>query len=87
MVAGGKNWNGGSEKIEVIDIEDDNVVCDDLPEFPNKSIFGAMGGLLHGKPVICGGAGASNEGETAYDQCYSYDKTRLWKPFAQLNGN
>jgi len=45
-----------------------------------------MGGLLHGKPVICGGGDVSNQGETVYDQCYSYDKTRLWKPFAQLDG-
>jgi len=85
MVAGGNYWRDGSEIIEVIDIEDENMVCDDLPQFPIKSMFHGMGGLLDGKPVICGGANASDYDDVS-DQCYSYDKTRLWKPFAQLDG-
>merc|ERR1719352_1750626 len=84
MVAGGNYWKDGSEIIEVIDIEDENMVCDDLPQFPIKSMFGGMGGLLDGKPVICGGANPSNY-DDVFDECYSYDKSRLWKSFAQLN--
>ena len=46
MVAGGILRDIGSEIIEVIDIEDDTVVCDNLPEYPHKKLYKGMGGLL-----------------------------------------
>ena len=63
MVAGGINFEKdgdfnsglGDPMMEVIDLEDENVICDNLPEFPVKNVYAAMGGLINGIPVICGG--------------------------------
>ena len=51
---------------EVIDIENQNIQCEELPNSV-QPVEGAAGGLVSGKPVICGGfsedpfTGASNK--------------------------
>ncbi len=52
---------GDSEKVEIIDLEyslssstSSRTICEDLPDFP-EVLGGAVGGLVDGKPVLCGG--------------------------------
>jgi len=89
MVAGGVYLcpGCGSDTIEVIDIEDENMVCENLPKYPINGLWGGMGGLLGGLPVICGGAspGTNPRSMVAHDQCYSYDQGGFWKSFAKLD--
>lgn len=88
MVAGGVYLcpGCGSDTIEVIDIEDENMVCENLPKYPINGLWGGMGGLLGGLPVICGGAspGTGSSMMDVHDKCYSYDQEGFWKPFAKL---
>jgi len=79
-----KSHCGGSEMIEVIDLADESLVCDNLPEFPIKRLYGGTGGLLNEMPVICGGVNDLNRDDVS-DQCYFYDETGSWKPFSQLD--
>ena len=41
-------------KTEVIYIGTENKVCDDLEQYP-IGVHGATGGVINGKPVVCGG--------------------------------
>ena len=51
---------------EVIDVNNSNVTCEtSLPDFP-LGIAYATGGLLMGRPLICGG-------ESNYSRCYFLD--------------
>jgi len=69
-------------KTEVIDIEDDNLICENLADFP-KELTNAMSGLLNGVPVICGGI--TNRRLGIQDQCYSLSPTGLWKHFVKMD--
>ena len=60
-------------KTEVIDLMDDNSVCESLPDFPIEMASG-FGGLLQGNmPVFCGGFNPNIEGYAVTD-CYTLDK-------------
>ena len=51
---------------EVIDVNNSNVTCEtSLPDFPLEIAY-ATGGLLMGRPLICGG-------ESNYSRCYFLD--------------
>ena len=44
-------WN----KVEVIDVFNSSVTCDNLPDYPFE-VYGAVGGLGYGGlPLVCGG--------------------------------
>ena len=61
--------NSGT-KTEVIDLEDSNVVCEDLEDFPVDT-YGAVGGNLASIPIICGGVVTKNSDHTS-DKCLKY---------------
>ena len=50
---------------EIIDISDTNATCESLPDFPLRIAY-ASGGLLMGRPLICGG-------ESSNSRCYFLD--------------
>ena len=67
-------------KAEVIDLENSNVVCKDLDDFPLETYY-AVGANLASKPIICGGYLYSNH--TSSDKCFTY-KEGVWKHFATM---
>ena len=50
---------------EVIDVNNWNVTCESLPDFPVRIAY-ATGGFLMGRPLICGG-------ESSFSRCYFLD--------------
>ena len=42
------------KQAEIIDLENANAKCVQLPDFPGE-FFSSVGGLLNNRPVICGG--------------------------------
>ena len=59
-------------KTEVIDLEDSNVICDDLENFPMEIVEG-VGAILASIPIICGGT-FWNQGSPysphSFDKCF-----------------
>ena len=52
---------------QIIDLWDENAICDELPNHPFETGGGATGGLLKNKlPMICGGW----DGEDYVNQCW-----------------
>ena len=52
---------------QIIDLLDENAICDELPNHPFETGGGATGGLLKNKlPMICGGW----DGEDYVNQCF-----------------
>jgi hypothetical protein len=52
---------GDSEKVDILDLEyslssstSSRTICEDLQDFP-EVLGGAVGGLVDGQPVVCGG--------------------------------
>ena len=58
-------------KTEVIGLEDSNVICEDLEDFPLEAA-GAVGANLASTPIICGG-----------EKCFKYMKGG-WQHFATM---
>ena len=61
---------------EIVDMENSSVTCNNLQDFPVERLA-TMGGLLDGKPLICGGWYPYSA------DCYQYDQT--WNPTIQMN--
>ena len=61
---------------EIVDMENSSVTCNNLQDFPVERLA-TMGGLLDGKPLICGGFHPYSA------DCYQYDQT--WNPTTQMN--
>ena len=81
--------SGTSLVTEVIDIIDETKVCNNLGEFP-VLVSWATGGLVDGKPIVCGGQGGT---PTTYKQeCYIFEDnswkllTSLTEPRSQASG-
>ena len=65
MITTGYPYDNGVYS-EVIDVNNSNVTCEtSLPDFPLEIAY-ATGGLLMGRPLICGG-------ESNYSRCYFLD--------------
>ena len=72
---GGTGWNfDPATKTEIINIENSNVTCQDLEDFPYE-IQGAVGSNIGSSPVICGG---NNK-----NACYRLESGK-WHHFAYL---
>ena len=54
LVTTGYPKNSGTRKTEVIDVENSNVICKDLEDFP-VDLYAASGANLTSMPIICGG--------------------------------
>ena len=50
---------------EVIDLSNPQMKCKDFPKFPYQN-WAAVGGLLNGKPLICGGF----DGPHSFQDCF-----------------
>ena len=63
----------GHQKTEVLDLGNLENECEALEDFPSQTKE-AVGGLIHGIPVICGGMSLFPEdpGTKPHDQCYQY---------------
>ena len=71
----------GRKATEVIDLEDSNVMCEDLEDFP-ISIDNAVGGNLASTPIICGGY-FYNGSDHSSDKCFKYTEGG-WQHFATM---
>ena len=55
MVPIGSTKNGDTRNVEVIDLDNPNMICQDLPEYP-LAVYGAATFLnFEHEPEICGG--------------------------------
>ena len=72
---GNYQWNEEpATKTEIINIENSNVTCQDLEDFPLQTL-GAVGSNIGSSPVICGG---NNK-----NACYRLESGK-WHHFAYL---
>ena len=72
--------SGNTVVTEVIDILNETKSCNNLPDLP-VNIKLAIGGLVDGKPVVCGGY---NTVTSSYsNECYIFEN-RNWELFANL---
>jgi hypothetical protein len=65
----------------VIDLEDSNVICEDLEDFPIE-IQGAVGVNLASTPIICGGYFYNGSSHSS-DKCFKYMEGG-WQHFATM---
>ena len=70
--------SGNSLVTEVIDITDETKKCNNLGDFP-VIVKMATGGLVDGKPIVCGGQDAT----TFKQECYSFEDN-AWKLLTSL---
>ena len=77
MISTGDTRNYNGKKTEVIDMENSNVKCKDLDDFPME-VFDAVGANLASTKIICGGGMAST-----FDKCFVY-KEGGWQYFATM---
>ena len=68
-------------KSEVIDLENSNIVCKDLDDFP-MGISDAVGANLASMPIICGGV-FNNGSYHSADKCFRYVKGE-WQHFVTM---
>ena len=80
MISTGFPTNSGT-KTEVIDLEDSNVICEDLEDFPIE-ISGAVGANLASTPIICGGIFINGSFHSS-DKCFKYMEGG-WQHFATM---
>ena len=74
-------WNPAI-KTEVIDLEDSNVICEDLENFPME-ISDAVGANLASTPIICGGYFSNGSAVHTSDKCFKYMEGG-WQHFATI---
>ena len=67
---------------EVIDLEDSNVVCEDLEDFPMET-QAAVGANLVSTPIICGGYFGGPGSVHSSDKCFKYTEEG-WQHFATM---
>ena len=80
MISTGNPTNTAT-KTEVIDLEDSNVICEDLEDFPME-IQGAVGANLASSPIICGGYFYNGSSHSS-DKCFKYMEGG-WQHFATM---
>ena len=68
-----------SEETEVWNLDTESVCENDLPDYPMKLSY-ATGGLIGGKPVVCGGLDDDFERS---EQCYVLENNR-WTFLAEM---
>jgi hypothetical protein len=78
---GGPKNSALTKTTEVIDLEDSNVVCDDLEDFPMET-YGTVGANLASTPIICGGY-FYNGSDHSSDKCFKYMEGG-WQHFATM---
>ena len=67
-------------------MQENSSYCRSLPESKPLQAQYASGGILNGKPLICGGIVALEKSTIATNQCYVYNATSLtWSLFANMN--
>ena len=67
---------------EVIDLEDSNVMCEDLEDFPME-LEAAVGANLASTPIICGGYFGGTGSVHSSDKCFKYMEEG-WQHFATM---
>ena len=80
--------SAASNDCEVIDIQDPERICTNIPSYP-ISIWTGSGGIVSGIPMICGGElyDQGYEGKNMSDVCYVFNvKTNSWTFIAKLAG-
>ena len=82
LISTGVTGYNVARKTEVIDLEDSNVICEDLEDFPLE-ISGAVGANLASTPIICGGGGFYNGSFHSSDKCFKYIEGG-WQHFATM---
>ena len=68
-----------SEETEVWNLDTESVCGNDLPDYPMKMSY-ATGGLIGGKPVVCGGLDDDFERS---EQCYVLENNK-WTFLAEM---
>ena len=69
-------------KTEVIVLDDSNILCEDLEDFPME-IGAGIGAKLASTSIFCGGILSYNESYYSSDKCFKYTKGG-WQHFATM---
>ena len=83
LVTTGDAYENGI-KSEVIDVLNDDTICEDLPDAPRELGWG-QGGMINGSPMVCGGIcyGCGDDGKNEIKTCFflGQNKTVQMKHF------
>ena len=71
IISTGYPRNSFTKATEVIDLEDSNVMCEDLKDFPME-LDDAVGANLASTPIICGGHFYTDGINHSSDKCFKY---------------
>ena len=80
-ITNGIPWTSFISNTEVIDLENNNVICKDLDDFPLE-ISDAVSANLASLPIICGGS-SFNGSSYSSDKCFRYTEAS-WQHFAAM---
>ena len=76
-------WDGSdcTNKAQVVNIQSDST-CTGLADYP-MDLWGATGGVIDGRPLICGGTSSGSNNEQS--SCYIFNKElHQWQLHANL---
>ena len=81
------SWDSSRNPTEVINLDDEDVTCRELEDFPIL-LSDAVGANLGSSPVICGGQNSTysyGEIDTCFKLINGNYGQKLWKPFATMS--
>ena len=90
LISGGTRYDLNRNPTEVINLDDEDVTCRDLEDFP-ISLDSGIGGNLGSSPVICGGQNKSHtksihdEIDTCFKLIRGHYNWLQWEPFTTMS--
>ena len=78
LVTTGGDLKGPSLTTEIINLENPSFVCTKVGKFP-KALYGANGGWVGNKPMVCGGTQTDNYIKNIQKSCYTLQENGAWK--------
>ena len=76
LIATGRPLSESRQNTEVLDLNNEDAVCHNLPPFPEE-IRSATGSVIQGQPLVCGGY---DKDWNAKEDCWTLEKSRTsWR--------
>ncbi len=81
FVGSGLTPNGFTTEVEVIDLSDSGLICENLSGYPQETLSPIGGRFYDGKPLVCGGHSAT----TFFSDCFYLENDGTWVQGPSMN--